>query len=81
MLLSSLSPAIENTVWSITQLNDSNKAMMEEYNLASFLAVSDLNFLKSFSMLPYYSATEPQLSFLTACKPFSFNKIVASDIY
>lgn len=75
MLLSSLSPTTENNVSSITQLNDSNKAMMEECNLASFLAVSDLNFLKSFSMLSYYSATEPQLLFLIANKPFSFNKI------
>lgn len=45
MLVSSLSLTIENTVWPITQLNDSNKAMMEEYNLASLLALLDFNFL------------------------------------
>ena len=61
----SFSLTTENTVWSITQLNDSNKAMMEEYNLASSLAVSDFNFLMSFSMLSYYSVTEPQISFFT----------------
>lgn len=78
MLFSSLSHTIENTVWPITQLNDSNKAMMEEYNLASCLAVSDFNFLMSFSMLSYYSATEPQLLLLIVCKQFSFNKIDSS---
>lgn len=78
MLFSFLSPAIENTVWPITQLNDSNKAVMEEYNLASCLAVSDFNFLMSFSMLSYYAAAEPQLLFLIVCKPFSFSKIYSS---
>ena len=59
MLFSSLSPTTDNAAWPITQLNDSTKATMEQYNLASSLAVSDFNFLMSFPTPSSHSVTSP----------------------